>query len=147
MLPTENVAWLPYLKLCQKLAAQAANQGESPVGCVIVQHGSAVARAAEATKRKRDVRCHAEMEALRKARKALGHGDFSACTLVTTHEPCVMCAYAIRFHRISCVVIGQATEFLGGVTSPFNVLTTTAVPAHWSPPPEVIFRPCLSTLP
>jgi tRNA(adenine34) deaminase len=135
----DTTEWIPYLKLCGKLAKEAARQGESPVGCVIIHAGKVVAKAREATKRKRDVTWHAEMEALRKARKTTGSDDFSAFTLLTTHEPCVMCSYAIRFQRVGRVVIGQATGFLGGVTSPFSLLTSHAVPAHWSSPLEVIF--------
>ena len=127
-----------HFRICNELATEAGAQGNPPVGCLIVMEGQILARAMEATRTKQDVTAHAEMEALRLARWSLRKTDLSECLLLTTHEPCVMCSYAIRFHRISRVVYRQPVPHLGGATSSFPVLTTTETPPAWGPPPQVI---------
>ncbi|GAB3839633.1 nucleoside deaminase [Hymenobacter jeollabukensis] len=126
-----------FMARCHQLAAEAAAHGESPVGALVVRAGAVVAAAAEATRRQADVTAHAELRALQQARQQLGSADLSDCTLYSTHEPCVMCAYVIRYHRIGRVVYGQASAYLGGVSSAFALLTTQEVPPHWTAPPLV----------
>ncbi|TGD79647.1 nucleoside deaminase [Hymenobacter wooponensis] len=130
-----------FLARCQQLGAQAAANGESPVGAVVVRAGIEVAAAAEATRSQRAITAHAELLALQAAREALGHPDLSDCTLYSTHEPCVMCSYAIRYHGIRRVVYGRGSAYLGGTGASGAVLTTTQVPPHWAPPPEVVEWP------
>ncbi len=127
-----------HLALCNALAQQAAAKGNPPVGCLILQNGEIIAQAEEATKTKQDITCHAEIEALRQARQKLHTTDFSNCVLLTTHEPCVMCGYAIRFHRISQVVYASPVPYLGSISSSFNVLMTDQVPNHWASSPEIV---------
>jgi tRNA(adenine34) deaminase len=136
-----------FLAQCQLLGAQAAAAGESPVGAVVVRAGVVIAAASEATKSRGAITAHAELLALQAAREALGHPNLSECTLYSTHEPCVMCAYAIRYHRIRRVVYGQSTAYLGGATASGPVLTTTQVSPHWAPPPEVVEWPSNLTCP
>lgn len=75
-----------FLFCCDQLAAIAHNQGESPVGSVVVLEGNIVGEGIEAGKGKQDVTCHAEVEAIRQAVKTVGK-DLSGATLYTTHEP------------------------------------------------------------
>lgn len=126
-----------YLFCCDQLAAIAHSQGESPVGSIVVLEGKVVGEGIEAGKGKQDVTCHAEVEAIRQAVKTVGK-DLSGATLYTTHEPCILCSYVIRHHRISRVVIRQKVAHIGGATSVFPVLTTRSV-ALWDEPPEVLF--------
>jgi len=67
----------------------------------------------------------------------LGTADLSDCTLVTTHEPCILCSYAIRHHRIPLVVFGVAVGEIGGYSSELAVLKDRTV-KRWGEPPEVI---------
>lgn len=127
-----------YMKRCEELAKVAGEKGNVPVGSVIVKECEIIAEAEEAGKTKNDITCHAEIEVVRAAVKNLGSKDLSGCTLYTTHEPCVMCSYAIRFHRISKVVYLHPVEYLGGITSSMPVLTTDEVPAHWGKAPEIV---------
>ncbi len=126
-----------FINECETLAAQAAEKGNSAVGAIIVKDGEIISRAEEAVKTKNDITCHAEMEAIRMAVKKLKTNDLSSFTLYTTHEPCVMCSYAIRFHKIKQVVYLHQSTYLGGITSSFPLLTTDRVPPGWSNPPVV----------
>jgi tRNA(adenine34) deaminase len=130
-----------FLAQCRRLGQQAAARGESPVGAVVVCNGVAIAVAAEATKEQDTITAHAELLALQAARLHLGHPDLSGCTLYSTHEPCVMCAYAIRYHRIGRVVYGHPSAYWGGATASGPVLTTGQVPPQWAPPPEIVVVP------
>ena len=126
-----------YMQRCEVLAAEAAKTGNAPVGCIIVKGNKIIAEASEAGVTKKDITAHAEMEAIRLARMELGK-DLSGTLMITTHEPCVMCAYAIRYHRISTLVYRDAVDHLGGATSRFNILTTDETPEHWGAPPKII---------
>jgi tRNA(adenine34) deaminase len=81
--------------------------------------------------------CHAEVEAIRNAVRKQGK-DLSAATLYTTHEPCILCSYVIRHHRIRRVVIQHAVAHMGGATSAYPILAAKDIPI-WGEPPEVIF--------
>lgn len=126
------------MQRCVELAAQAAAHGESPVGALLVRNGVVVAEAAEANRSKNDVTCHAEIEAIRQAVAGLRTNDLSDCVLYTTHEPCVMCAYVIRFHGIGKVVYRHAVPYLGSVSSSMALLRTAQVPPHWAKAPRVV---------
>lgn len=124
-----------YLQRCLVLAKAAAEKGNSPVGAVIVKDDDIISEAEEAVKTKNDISCHAEMEAIRQAVKNLHTNDLSACILYTTHEPCVMCSYAIRFYKISQVIYVDQSKYLGGISSSMPLLITTDVPPSWGKPP------------
>ena len=127
-----------YLEKCEEIGVKAAAKGNPPVGALIVKDDVVLAEAEEAGRSKNDITCHAELEAIRKAVKALNSNDLSACTLYSSHEPCIMCSYAIRFHKIKKVVYRQKVDFLGGSTSSMPLLISDDVPPHWSKAPEVI---------
>lgn len=127
-----------FMTRCEELARSAALAGESPVGAVIVRDNQIISEAKEASRSKKDVTCHAEIEAIRLAVSSLNSSDLSQCILYTTHEPCVMCSYAIRFYKIRKVVYQQSVQYLGGIGSPMPLLTTTEVPTHWGNAPEVV---------
>ena len=123
------------LARCDALAQIAAGRDESPVGSIVVLANSIIGEGVEASKARRDVTCHAEVEAIRAAVATYGR-DLSAATLYTTHEPCLLCSYVIRHHRIGRVVIRHAVPDVGGATSRLPVLTTRDV-ASWGPPPVI----------
>lgn len=125
------------LARCDALARIAAGHHESPVGSVVVIDDAIAGEGIEAAKRQGDVTYHAEVEAIRAAVRAQGR-DLSSATLYTTHEPCLLCSYVIRHHRIARVVIRHAVPHVGGVTSAHPLLTATDIPA-WGPPPMISF--------
>ena len=122
---------------CEQLAAAAKKAGNSPVGSVVVLHGVIIGEGIESATSDENITRHAEMKALQQARQKVGK-DLSEATLYSTHEPCVMCAYAARFHRIRKVVYQQSVTPLGSVSSNFNLLTSEEVPDSWGTAPEVI---------
>lgn len=130
----ELVAWM---RRCIALARIAQARGDSPVGAVIVRNGEVIAEGVESGREKQDITRHAEVEAISAARKALGTSDLSDCLLVTTHEPCILCSYAIRHHRIPLIVFGVAVGEIGGYSSALAVLKDRTV-MRWGEPPQVI---------
>lgn len=127
-----------YMNRCLELGEAAGKKGNPAVGSLIVKNGEIIAEAEEAGKSKNDITCHAEIEALRAAVKRLGTADLSGCILYTTHEPCVMCSYAIRFYKIEKVVYRVRVDYFGGISSSMPVLSSTEVPSNWSSPPEIV---------
>ena len=126
-----------YLQRCLTLSKQAATKENSAVGTVIVKDDKIISEAEEAVYTKKDITCHAELEALRIAVNKLGM-NLSGCILYSTHEPCIMCSYAIRFYKIKEVVYLNASEYLGGISSSMPLLTTTEVPPNWSNAPVIV---------
>jgi tRNA(adenine34) deaminase len=127
-----------YINRCVAIGAAAAREGNSPVGALIIKDGIIISEAGEANYTKNDVTCHAEIDALRSTVRKLGRQDLSDCTLYTSHEPCVMCSYVIRFHRIRKVVFLHRVPYLGGVSSSMPLLISVEVPPDWGDKPEVI---------
>ena len=127
-----------YMQRCEILGEEAANKGNPRVGAVIVKGDEIISEAEEAGKSKNDITCHAEIEAIREAVKKLGSSDLSACILFTTHEPCIMCSYVIRFYRIKKVVYQNAIDYLGGISSSMPLLLSDEVPSHWTKAPEIV---------
>lgn len=127
-----------YIKRCEILAREAAEKGEAPVGSVITKANKIISEAIEASKDKNDISCHAELEAIRLATKKLKTSDLSDCVLYSTHEPCIMCSYAIRFYKIRKVVFQHTVKYFGGISSSMPLLLVKEVPTHWSDVPEVV---------
>ena len=127
-----------YMQRCGLLGKTAAAKGNSPVGAIIIKADEIVSEAEEAGKSKNDITCHAELEAIRFAVAKLKTNDLSECVMYTTHEPCVMCSYAIRFYKIKKVVFQNAVQYLGGISSSVPLLLTNEVPPHWGKPPQIV---------
>ena len=111
-----------YMGLALTLAAEAAEAGEVPVGCVIVRDGEVIARGRNRREEKQATHSHAEMEAIAQANDVLGSWRLEDCTLYVTLEPCPMCAGAILNARIPRVYYGARDEVMGacgGVTNLF----------------------------
>lgn len=125
------------MRRCIELARQAAQSGDAPVGSLILDGDELVSEGVEAVRARHDATAHAEMEALRTAFARRQSRDLTGCTLYTSVEPCVMCAYAIRLARIGLVVSGAGGGDAGRAINGHVVLTDEGVaPNH--PPPLVI---------
>lgn len=91
----------------------AAEEGEVPVGAVVVCEGKVIARTHNETERLNDVTAHAEMLAITTAMNVLGAKYLKNCTLYVTVEPCIMCAGAIGWAQVSTVIYGTSDEKRG----------------------------------
>lgn len=115
------------------LAAQAAEAGEAPIGCVIVDGaGEVIAEGANAPIAMHDPTAHAEIVALRRAAAALENYRLKpGLTLYVTLEPCAMCAGAISNARINRLVYGASDPKGGGVAHGARVFDQST--CHWKP--------------
>ncbi len=115
------------------LARAAAEAGEAPIGCVIVDaEGQVIATGANAPISAHDPTAHAEIQALRHAAQALENYRLKPdLTLYVTLEPCAMCAGAISHARIARVVYGASDPKSGGVESGARVWDHAQT--HWKP--------------
>ena len=106
-----------YMDQALALARQAADEGEVPVGCVIVRNGQIVGRGRNRRETGRTALGHAEIQAISQACEALGGWRLWECTLYVTLEPCPMCAGAIINARIPRVVFGASDAKCGACGS------------------------------
>ena len=107
-----------YMRLALELAREAAEAGEVPVGCVIVDaDGTVIGRGRNRREERSDATAHAEVEAIREAGKAVGSWRLEGCTLYVTLEPCPMCAGAIINARIPTLVYAAPDEVSGSCGS------------------------------
>ncbi len=102
-----------FMREALKEAEKAFNMDEVPVGAVIVSGDRLIARAHNLTEKLTDLTAHAEMQAFTAAAEYLGGKILDDCTLYVTLEPCVMCAGAAYWTRISRIVYGATDEKRG----------------------------------
>ena len=126
-----------HMRRCIELARQAIASGDTPVGSLILDGDTLVSEGVEAVRARHDATAHAEMEALRTAFARRRSRDLTGCTLYTSVEPCIMCAFAIRLARISVVVCGARGGDGGQAVSGHIVLTDERVAPN-RPSPMVI---------
>lgn len=105
------------------LALQAAEDGEIPVGAVVVKNNEIIGEGRNRREKKKTPLAHAEIEAIHTAAEALGDWRLSGCELYVTLEPCSMCAGAILNSRLSLLVFGAYDEAAGAVISRKNVFS------------------------
>lgn len=98
-----------------RLAQRAEQQGEVPVGAVVVKHDQCIAEGWNASILTHDPTAHAEMMALRKAGLAMENYRLTDATMYVTLEPCVMCMGAISHARIKRLVFGAFDPKRGAV--------------------------------
>lgn len=89
-------------------AKAAGEDGEIPIGAVMVCRNSIIARSHNLTETLHDVTAHAEMQAITAAAETIGGKYLTDCTLYVTVEPCVMCAGALGWSQIGRIVYGAS---------------------------------------
>lgn len=102
-----------YMQMALREAQCAFDEGEVPVGAIVVCKDRVIARAHNLTETLNDVTAHAEMQAITAAANSLGGKYLTGCTLYVTVEPCVMCAGAIAWAQVSRIVFGTSDEKRG----------------------------------
>jgi tRNA(adenine34) deaminase len=99
------------------LAAQAAEDGEVPVGAVVTRGDEIIAEARNTMRGIFDPTAHAEMQAIRAAAERLGASRLDDCTLWVTLEPCAMCAAALAIARVKALRFAAEDPKGGGVVN------------------------------
>ncbi len=110
------------MKEAIRQAHKAWKLQEVPIGCVIVKEDRIIARGYNRRNTDRNTLAHAELQAIRKASRAVGDWRLEDCTMYITLEPCQMCAGAIVQARIPRVVIGSRNPKAGCAGSILNLL-------------------------
>ena len=110
-----------YMNLALKEAQIAYNNGDVPVGCVIVLNDKVIAKAHNVRYKKNDALGHAEVVAIQKACKKLNSWILEDATIYVTLEPCLMCAGAILNARIKRLVYATEEPKFGAIESVINV--------------------------
>ena len=107
-----------------ELATRAQDQGEVPVGAIVVHGGAVIGEGYNQPITLADPSAHAEMQAMRKAARRLDNYRLVDTTLYVTLEPCAMCAGAMVHARVRRLVYGAADPKTGAAGSVFNVVQT-----------------------
>lgn len=98
-------------------ARDAAEDGEAPIGAVVVFENSIVGRGRNAVEAYRDPTAHAEILALRDAARTLDRWRLTGCALYVTLEPCAMCLGACYAARLERLVFGARSPKFGALGS------------------------------
>jgi len=130
-----NPAFDKAMSLALDLAAKASQQGDVPVGAVVLNSGGeVVGRGFNTREVDNDPMNHAEVVALREAALTNGSWRLDDHTLVVTLEPCTMCAGAAVQARVGRIVFGAFDEKAGAVGSLWDVVRDRRLPHR----PEVV---------
>ena len=110
-----------YMRLALEEARLAAEEGEVPIGAVVVCGGEVIARAHNRRETDRDPSAHAEFSAMCMAARALDRWRLTGCTVYVTLEPCLMCAGLMVNARIDRCVYGASDPKGGALGTLFDV--------------------------
>lgn len=102
----QSTSDIDYMHIALHEAKLAGDEGEVPVGAVVVCDGRIIGRGRNACERLNDATAHAEMVAITAASQGLGTWRLEDCTLYVTLEPCPMCMGACLNARVKRVVYG-----------------------------------------
>jgi tRNA(adenine34) deaminase len=121
---TQDIA---YMRHALVLATRAENEGEVPVGALVVLNGEIIGEGWNRPIGSHDPTAHAEIVALRTAAAKLGNYRLTGATLYVTLEPCPMCAGAMVLARVARVVYGAADPLAGSAGTVFDLLNTAVL--------------------
>ena len=116
-----------FMRVALTEAAKAADEGEVPVGCVVVHGGRVIGRGRNACEKLQDATAHAEMIAIGAASQVLGSWRLEDCTLYVSLEPCPMCLGACLNARVPRVVYAAKEPMCGACGS---VVDLSAPPGY-----------------
>lgn len=122
-----------WMRRALELAQEAADEGEVPVGAVVVRDGRVIGAGRNRREQDKNALAHAEIEAIAQACRALGGWRLSGCELYVTLEPCAMCAGALINARIDRVIYGASDPKAGSCATLVNLF---ALPYNHKPQAE-----------
>jgi tRNA(adenine34) deaminase len=112
-----------FMKLALEEACLAFDEGEVPVGAVLVKNGTVIAKVHNQRETTKDPTGHAEIIALKHGSKEKESWRLTDSTLYVTKEPCIMCAGAMVNARLGRLVYGCRDEKGGAVDSLYSILS------------------------
>ena len=117
------------MKLALDEARLALEEGEIPVGAVILRDGELVSSAHNNRENAHSIAGHAEILAIERAEEKLGRWQLDGCQLIVTLEPCIMCAGAIGQARVATLVYGASDKRYGAFSTNCDPFTKNIYPS------------------
>lgn len=114
-----------YMAIALEQALEAQKKGEVPVGAIIIYDNKIISKAHNETVNSYDATAHAELIAIRDACKKLNQKRLDGAILVTTKEPCPMCASAMVLAHIKTLIYGCADSKMGAAGTVFNLVANS----------------------
>ena len=111
-----------FMRLAIGEAQKALNEGEVPIGAIIVAGEAVIGRGHNLVETLCDATAHAELQAVTAASSTLGGKYLNECTLYVTVEPCIMCAGATAWSQVGRIVYGAADPKRGYTTVEGRIL-------------------------
>lgn len=111
-----------YMRMAVEAAKVAEENGDVPIGAVIVQGERVIGRAYNQREQLQDPTAHAEIIALTQAAAALENWHLNGCTMYVTLEPCPMCAGALVLSRMDRLVYGCDDPKAGACGTLYNIV-------------------------
>jgi len=111
-----------FMQKAFQLAQQARDEGEIPVGAVVVYNNVVIAKGYNQTERLNDATAHAEMIAITAASEYLNSKYLKDCTLYVTLEPCIMCGGAASWSQVPNIIYGANDEQKGAFSTAKHLL-------------------------
>lgn len=132
---------LKYMRICLEIAKIALENGNPPVGAILVNDDKIIGIGIESGKTTGDITNHAEILAVKDAISNGKESLINQSIMYSTHEPCIMCSYVLRHHKVPKIVYSLSVNHIGGQTSKFSVLNAEHVP-KWGNKPKIITGIC-----
>jgi tRNA(adenine34) deaminase len=135
-----------YMLQALDAAYTAEENGDVPIGCVIVHNNRIIAKAYNQREQLQDPTAHAEIIALTQASSALGTWRLHGCTAYVTLEPCSMCAGALVLARIDRLVFACRDPKTGACGSLYNIVQDDRLNHRIQTDPEILAEKCSAQL-
>lgn len=137
---------IQFMQAAYQQALLAWNEGEVPVGAVVVKDGVIIASGYNRPIGRHDPTAHAEIMALRAAAELIGNYRLPGCELYVTLEPCMMCAGAMMHARLARVIYAASDPKTGVAGSLLNVFENGQLNHHTQVTGGVLAGECSSLL-
>ncbi|MFQ6616778.1 MAG: tRNA adenosine(34) deaminase TadA [Fidelibacterota bacterium] len=131
-----------WMKLALQEAEKGFDEGEVPVGAVVIRGGHIIGKGHNERERLRDPTAHAEILAITAAANFLGDWRLKGCTLYVTKEPCAMCAGAVINSRVQRLVFGCYDEAEGCCGSLYQICGDPRFPHRTAVKGGILKEPC-----
>ena len=110
-----------FMKVALDEAEIAGEEGEVPIGAVIVKNEEIIAKAHNEVEKTNNQLKHAEIIAIESASNVLKDWRFNDLDIYVTIEPCLMCMGAILLHRFKRLIYGAPNKITGAFSGPYNI--------------------------